>query len=528
LRLIKFLQTRILYAVICVAIVPVSQTRASEDSLNLAQCYANSSLTVTYFDTLPTRRLAKIIPYITEELSKIKDTGFIHSNGDLYYITWAHLHFLKARVLFENKTEITRAFLLQCKAHLDSAIFCFNKRRDITYREVNYYYAFAGYDSESAFSLQSSIEKLKDRLALYFNKDIYPDFKRIFLTGKKEHRYYFDSLKYYAGLYNLPLDFFIKENREPRKRSLRLFSVRDEYTLSPPLDLISQFLQFAFIIDTKQPVDFVNLYFAFENFIRKLKPKSNSTFGVPSNIPKDEFFRKNLNSEVCNRLYKALKHKFPKGKYSELSNSKHMNLPKRAGKYYFPIPPPFPSSKYAINHFAPGLKTIREVDNYIRKSFHDAGYAGRLHYYYIEYPGFAVATDIERINKDGSPTKEDTRWNLKMSNDGKLTLRQIFKSIFFATESDFRMIACIVAPLEIETGSSRNKVSASAMADLLKNSYSSLPLDLEGVILPEKTLTILVYHFNQSDIGEVPVLASSKLVVPQHLRKTFPLEQLIK
>ena len=80
-----------------------------------------------------------------------------------------------------------------------------------------------------------------------------------------------------------------------------------------------------------------------------------------------------------------------------------------------------------------------------------------------------------------------------------------------------------------ETDNSSKKATATDMADLIKNSYSSLPLDLESISLPDKTLTILVYHFNQSDIGEVPVLASSdKLIVAQHFRKTYPLEQLIR
>jgi hypothetical protein len=61
----------------------------------------------------------------------------------------------------------------------------------------------------------------------------------------------------------------------------------------------------------------------------------------------------------------------------------------------------------------------------------------------------------------------------------------------------------------------------SQMNNLITSSYSSLPKDLENVVIPDKTLTILVYHFYQSDVGEVPVLdTKAKLTVQDHLVNT--------
>lgn len=526
---IKFIQSKIPCAIICFfVIIPFNKARANEDSLNLAQCYANLSITLSYLDTLPMERVAKIIPYIAGKLDKITDTAFIRSNSALYNMAYAHLHFLRAKQMFKNTTQRNRAFLLRWKNSLDSTLFYFNKGNQPD--KANEYYVFTGFNSKTADSLKFSFIKLKDTANLFFNKDIYPDFKRIFYAAKNEGKYYFDSLKYYASLYNLPLDLSINEDRYPsyHKYAYEGNLIIETDKLSLPLDLISEFLQFNFVLNDKAAIHTPCLVVqAFNNFSRQLNPKSDTTFGSYSNIAKDDFFKKELNKAAYDTLHKKLKKRF---------NFNCKSLPWRItkpvnvslNKYYFPIPAPFPSSKYAINHFVPQLKTMGEVSNYISTNFFKAGYQGHLHYYYIKYPGFAVSTDIERINKDGSPATENIRWNLKMSDDGKLTLYQMFKSIFFETESDFRIIACIVAPREIETDSSNKKASIQAMSGLLQNSYSTIPNDLESVILPDKTLTILVYHFNQSDIGEVPVLASSdKLVVPQHLQKTHPLNNLL-
>ncbi len=367
LKLTQPLETKILRGIICIlAIIPFNTTSASKDSLNLAQCYANLSLTNTYFDTLPNKRLAKIIPYTARELGKITDTNFIKSNAALYNMAFAHMHFIKAKFMFKNKTHVTRAFLFQRKAELDSALFYFNKK---TYSdEGNEYHTFAGFNVETSTSLSSSLGELKDTLTLYFNKDIYPNFQRIFYAAKNEGRYYFDSLKYYAGLYNLPLDLFIKENRNRSNE-------HKEYNLSLPLDLISQFLQFTFILKNKSVIySPILVESAFFNFLGALNPESDTAFGLYSDIPKDEFFRKELNEEVCDELYKKLKEQFNLGRYPRDTDADGVpDGVDRHNKYYFPIPARFPSSKYAINHFAPKLKTMGQVDKYIRTRFYPAG-----------------------------------------------------------------------------------------------------------------------------------------------------------
>ena len=114
-------------------------------------------------------------------------------------------------------------------------------------------------------------------------------------------------------------------------------------------------------------------------------------------------------------------------------------------RYYFPIPAPFPSAYLYINNYKPGLKTMKEVDDYFKNIFNRNGYAGHLHYYYVQ-SGFAVTTSLEKINKNGSPVSGTQRWSVSIGGNGSLSLYETFKSIFFDTESDFRIIGLVISP----------------------------------------------------------------------------------
>lgn len=527
--------------IICFFVIfPVNRSFANDDSLTLAQCYINLSLTANYFDSLSDNRISKVIPFLDSELTTITNRRFIVNNKTLYNVTYAYLYFNKTKFLFRSRPAVNRLFLLKCKKTLDTSISYYDQARlnveDITVNETfDPFYVLVGFTKSSCYSLSNSIEALKQQLNYYFNKDIYDDFKRIFFAAKYEQKYYFDSLKYFADLYDMPIQFPILRNEDASRRYVpinQLF-VSPNFNLALALDLISQYLQLSYIASGGKASihDLYVLYNSYFSFIESLNPKDNSRFGSYYNayISKDNFFRNELSESTCDTLYSQLQKKFPYD-YKEHKISKVMRGPHTpenpVQKYYFPIPAPFPSNFISINHFRPELKTLKAVDDYIKKCFNDAGYAFRLHYYYIKYSGFAISTDLEKIDKKGAPAKPDERWNLKMSDEGKFSLYEIFKSIFFTTESDYRMMACIIAPQEVEV--SNKQFSIQQMSDIINQSYKSLPLDLENVTLEDKTITILVYHFYQSDIGEVPVLeANDKLIVPEHLKKTTPLERLI-
>lgn len=533
----------VLFSLLVLTLVFASSIKSvANDSLRLAQSYINLNLSTTYFDSISTPRISKIVPFIENELSSINDSTFITENAALLDLTYSYLWFLKAQLMFSNSTEMNRGILLDIKNMLDKSVQHLNNSKLEHSRysiDHNPFYGFIGLTSESFGLLRYAIANLKSEINPYFNKDIYPDFRRLFFAAKNTHKYHFDSLQYFADLYNMEVDFRVLENIKPNRRldfPSEFNGVQGVgYGLDVALDLMSQYMQLSYIAFRNARVkDKYELYLLYDEFSWLLNPGDslnfNDDYGRISNIPKDTFFWNELNVETTQVLRDKLKRKFryePDSPDTDADGVIDFVETDFSTRYFFPDPAPFPSTKYSINHFLPDSLKMKQVDRYIRKCFDDAGYVGRLHYFYNHSSGFTVSTGLERIEKNGAPANPDEkRWDLTVGGDGKFSLYQIFKTIFFATESDFRIIACVVAPRE--SAISDTSFSVNDFTDLFNNSYSSLPLDLEEVSLPDKTLTILVYHFYQSDIGEVPVLdISGKLSVHQHLSKTTSLLGLI-
>ena len=505
------------------------------DSLTLAQAYINLTLTQQYFDTLSNERILKILPFEKSELKSIEDSEFIKGNNTLYNFTYSLLYLNEAKLLSRTITKYDRENLLQWKNLLDTAITYFNNSDIDSYYTVekvkNSFYELISFNEASCRELMKNISDLKSVLTRYINLDIYPDFKRIYFEAKNTNQHHLDSLSYYANIYDLPLDMSVKNNvPEPQVHEnygMHNLSVKSFDSLATALDLISKYLQLKYVIKEYQPrdttkLDLYNLYHSFFDFRDELNPADSLHFQPDDGIiQKDSFFNKEINQQACDSLYQLLQQKFPY-KYSPIleENMGGEEGPFNHGqsKYYFPIPAPFPSAYLSITNYQPGLNTMKQVDNYLKIIFNNAGYSGHLHYYYVE-SGFAVTTSLEKINKDGSPVSGSKRWHKSIGGNGSFSLYETFKSIFFATESNFRIIALVIAPNAATVQSS--PASIGAMQDLLTYSYPSLPADLQNFSLPKKTLTILIYNFYQSDIGKVPMLdVSKRLSVRDHLKKS--------
>jgi hypothetical protein len=514
-----------------------SQQERADDLLILGQAFINLSLTEKYFDTLKITRIVKILQFEEKELASIKDSGFIKANESLYNFTYSLLYYGKAKLLFLNKKDSSRKTLLQWKSTLESAIDYFNnseKQENKYFISYNTDYEFFGFKIEVFEQLKQDIRGLKDLFTPYFNNDIYPDFKRIFFLEKNTSQFHFDSLLQYTKLYNLPLSRYILELVHDSSGAIsntdyeafKISKISKRYQLDLALDLISRYLQLNYVAlhyDSLCKVD--EILSEFQYFESELNPQDANNFNTSSSynkMPKDGFFRNNLDTVACNRLHNKLKKITKPGNcpiehmVGNYVGSDHDNFPER--KYFFPVPAPFPSAFSYIYNYKPRLKKLKETDDYLKAIFNSAGYKNHIQYYYVN-SGYAITTSLEAINKDGTPQSQDKRWNVTVAGNGKFSMFDVFKSIFFDTESDFRIFALVVSTTEIEVQSSQ--ASIGAMQDLLINSYSSLPKDLENLVLPEKILTILVYNFHQSDIGEVPMLdISKKLSVGDHLKKS--------
>lgn len=499
------------------------------DSLTLAQAYINLSLTSTYFDSLSTARLSKILAFEEAELKTITDTGFISSMLYLYNYTKSLLFANQLKLQHKNNAGITRAILLKWKKDMDTVTAYFNNAKLNAYFSNSEYDSalksfnvFIGFEPELVQSFKRSINQQKQLFTKYFNEDIYADFKRLFYEGLKTGKFKFDSLSYFSNLYNLPLDTGILMNKPDMKYrpviSPTNFRIDTTYRLDIKLDLMVRYMQLKAVAlnkkNTRVIKDRVILYNSYENFKEDLLRFS------PDGLP-DNFFSQEINDTTTKQLFLLLQKKYPY-KYDDLYNPKHLKmaslLKDNRAKYYFPNLAPFPSAYKFIPNFSPQRRSLLEIDIYLSSILNNSGYKGHLHYYYVQ-TGYAMTTSLERINKDGSIVTSGERWKVGGTGNSSFSFYQVFKSIFFETESSFRIFAFIVSPTRVAMQS--GSTSIGTMQDLLENSYNSLPADLQTVMLPNKTLSILVYQFVQSDIGEVPMLEiKNALPVDTHLKKS--------
>ena len=502
-------------------------TSGQRDSLTLAQAYINLTLTTEYYDSVSSERLTSILSYEDDLLQSIKHPSMIN-DGKLLLFTKALWHYLDARKRLNSSKKYNREILTNLKGISLESIDNFNSADGIKFIEDSPFYANIEFEEGAVSRQKNRIFSLKSRLSELFCEDIYPDYQRIFLTAQNEDIYYFDSLKYYNALYSIPFSLDILNSEEQAHLSYEGSISNQFYFSNKDLDLISRYMQLDYIANGhKKHIDTIHLYEGFRDFKRDLNTRNRLQKSKNKPATEDVFFTTYLSEEKCNILYDKIKERYPVDYLTATEESHGYNQNAMVShyheKYYFPLPAPFTKTKLVQKKYKPQLITLGQVCNYMESCFFQAGYKDHLNYYYLKKPGFAIASDIERINKDGSPAPESERWDLKQQ---RVTWYSAFEAIFFETESNFRIIVCVISAKEYLTSSQPS--SFYKMSENLNKSYSVLPEDLENNKLNAQTITILVYHFTQHDVGKVPVInLNTNLSARKHLEMTTGLLRLI-
>ncbi len=540
---------RFAIVIFLVTILSIEGVKASIDSLTLAQAFVNLSLTREYFDTLVPGRISKILRYEDRELSSIIDTQFIRLNSKLYNFTKALWLLDKGRQTFRKGTLADRKTLLKWKAlfsesrkhyylagvpamirymagYYPNRLNYIPPGKDGLDLESNSFYQFIKFDTRSYYDFNDGLNQLAAVISPLFNRDIYPDFKRIFYAAKNSDTIYLDSLSWYAGLYEIRNTGY-DQNIYPYRSEFRTEPADSGlFILSSAPELIKRYLYLLYVARKKRDhINIGHLFNEYHKFVKALNPTDTLNFRVADDvIKKDTFFNKELGSAVCTALLRLLKENYAEDSLEYSVSREIKTEPPVQTRYFFPEPAPFPSAVAVIPHFQPGLKTMKDVDKFLRKKLDGAGYDGRCQYYYAT-DGFAITTSLEKIKRDGGRLPADERWNLSYGKDVKFSVYSIFKTIFFSADGYFRILAFVISSKEATR--SADPASFSSMNRLLKNCYAALPGELEDLSLPDKALTALVYNFYQSDIGEVPVLDTRQLLTIQDHFHNTPLMNLL-
>lgn len=191
----------------------------------------------------------------------------------------------------------------------------------------------------------------------------------------------------------------------------------------------------------------------------------------------------------------------------------------------FPMPPPKPSTTDNLpTSFINACKTVGEVDKKLSAALSDCGYL-RKSYFYVPN-GFAMVTQFESINADGSPKQGTERWVASGALKNNFTINEYFKRLLFAKKGFYRTIVFILSD-DFLTNNGKEATSSEAKK-WLETGANKLPKAVAALTLNnEYSLDALIYEFKKSENdAEAILLDPSPITGRTHLTKTNIIQKL--
>lgn len=188
----------------------------------------------------------------------------------------------------------------------------------------------------------------------------------------------------------------------------------------------------------------------------------------------------------------------------------------------FDLPPPRPSARAVLPRSVVLTKgpTLGNVADTLTEMLNKAGYADRG--FYSTPDGFAIATQMERINPDGTPFSGPDRWRVAptglLSIDNGFSLVNLLNALVHADPGHYRVFVFLVTDVPV-TGSPSGMPESEANA-LAGNGAASLPSEFRAITFGDGyNVTALVYEFDRASLGAAPNLSiPSALSGEDHLR----------
>ncbi len=187
--------------------------------------------------------------------------------------------------------------------------------------------------------------------------------------------------------------------------------------------------------------------------------------------------------------------------YAMMQMQKSIDFPE------FPNPPPMPSDKEVLpTSVFQSASKLSDYDSIISLALNVGDYSTKNYYTFID--GFALVTQIEKLNDDASPLSGEERWRIGSSdlfND--FSLAKYFKALFFAKKGYYRIFVFLVTS-QVLTFDTEYELDYSKAQEWLNKGLTFLPPELGNLEAhsPEFKCTVLVYEFKLKNEGEAPEL----------------------
>ncbi len=186
-----------------------------------------------------------------------------------------------------------------------------------------------------------------------------------------------------------------------------------------------------------------------------------------------------------------------------------------------PWPPPLASSSAVFRRDRllrehADLATLGDLDRVLTEALNAAGYYGSR---YLSAPGgFAVVTQLERIDADGDPVAED-RWTPEdAAASGGWTLTNYLRALVSAPVGYFRVIAVVVSDQPF--ASAPEPATVEWLRAWSGIGLNTLPADVRDQAYADAdAVTVLVYEFEKTG-ADPQIVLPGRHSAPQHLRHT--------
>lgn len=188
----------------------------------------------------------------------------------------------------------------------------------------------------------------------------------------------------------------------------------------------------------------------------------------------------------------------------------------------FPWPPPGASATTEIpRHFFSSQPSdvlrLRDVKGALQAALESCGYYEKS--YYSVPDGFAMATRLEQINRDGTSKEPPDRWAVEVQRLRKFSLKAYLVALFTANPGYYRIIVFIVTSYPFSQTDIR--VSREEAIDWMGRGFNDLPDSIGQLEYSEEyTCTALIYEFEQPNPGE-----PNELKIPSNLQGRTHLEK---
>lgn len=185
----------------------------------------------------------------------------------------------------------------------------------------------------------------------------------------------------------------------------------------------------------------------------------------------------------------------------------------------FPIPVPQPSAVEILpKAYFSNCKVLSDVNYKLINALNKCGYSG-MSYYYVKN-GFALVTQLEQINPDGTPKEDALRWAPLLLNSGEFSLTNYIKGLFYAKPGYYRCIVFIISDINYKiTGVSPTKEQSDSW---LVNGLIKLPKKIGEMNLNENySFDALIYEYKKLENDNTATIIIPSIIGGRnHLEKT--------